>query len=66
MIHINWEYKGKIIKVEPINREHTYENLNWVEWKLNQSKHTHPKKWDRCYLTGSDKKIPEYEVEFDN
>ena len=66
MIHINWEYKGKIIKVETFNREHTYENLNWIEWKLNQSNNSYPKKWDRCYLTGLDNTIPKYEIEFDN
>ena len=65
MIHINWEYKGKIVKVEPIDREHIYENMYYIEHKLNENNGNHPKKWDRCYLTGSDKKIPEYEVEFD-
>ena len=64
MIHINWEYKGKIIKVEPVNREHTYENLNWIEWKLNDNNSGQPKRWDKCYLTGSNKNIDKYEVEF--
>lgn len=66
MIHINWEYNGKIVKVEPVNREHTYENMYYIEHQLVTSKDKHPKRWEVCYLTGSDKKLPKYEIEFNN
>lgn len=64
MIYINWEYKGRVVKVEPVKMGHTQEYLYAVEHAINKGDYDKPNKWDKCYLTGSVKLLGEYKVDF--